>query len=319
MLLLRRHQSTQMGKTVAVSETIDLNDVAVFVKVIEAGGFSRAAEQLALTKSAVSRRVARLEEALGARLLHRTTRRSSPTEAGTRFHQRAIVALAELSDATTEIDELALEPRGRVRITAPPDLGSEYLAPLIARFTRRHPRIEIELCLSTRFVDLVAEGFDFALRGGVLQDSSLVARRIATTPLVAIASSRYLAKHGTPREPEDLCAHECILFGAEQGRARWTLVGPSGERTVSVTGRVRTDDLAFVRALTLQGAGIALLPLVGAKPAITRGPLVRLLPGWHGPAGALYLLSPSARHVRQAVQLLREYLYVELKRALSHE
>jgi DNA-binding transcriptional LysR family regulator len=308
-----------MGNTVASDATIDLNDVAVFVRVIEAGSFSRAADQLGLTKSAVSRRLARLEEALGARLLHRTTRRSSLTEAGARFHQRAVHALAELSDASTEIDELALEPRGTVRVTAPPDLGSEYLAPLIARFTRRHPRIEVELSLSTRFVDLVAEGFDFALRGGVLRDSSLVARRIATTPLVPIASSRYLAKHGTPREPEDLSEHECILFGAEQGRARWTLIGPSGERTVSVTGRVRTDDLAFVRALTLQGAGIALLPLVGAKPAITRGPLVRLLPEWHGPAGALYVLSPSARHVRQAVQLLREYLYVELKRALAHE
>jgi DNA-binding transcriptional LysR family regulator len=307
-----------MGNTVAFSSTIDLNDVAVFVRVIDAGSFSRAASDLGLTKSAVSRRVARLEEALGVRLMHRTTRRSSLTEAGKRFHQRATSAVSTLREAASEIDELVQEPRGTVRITAPPDLGTDYLVGIVGKLTRRHPGIEIELSLSTRLVDIVAEGFDIALRGtGALRDSSLVARRIAMTPLVLIASSKYLAARGTPRAPEDLSEHECILFGTDPERTRWKLTGPAGERTVAVHGAVRTDDLAFSRALAGAGGGIALSPLMHVQKALARGTLVRVLPQWRGSTGALYLVCPPARHVPHAVQLVRDYLLSELTRSMA--
>lgn len=317
-LLLWRHQSSKMGNTVASPTTIDLNDVAVFVRVVDAGGFSRAAKDLGLTKSAVSRRVARLEDALGVRLLHRTTRRSSLTDAGRRFHQRATHAVAALAEAAGEVDDLAGEPRGTVRITAPPDLGSEHLAGPIVRFTRKYPGIQIELSFSARHVDIVGEGFDFALRGtGALRDSSLVARRIASTPLIVVASPRYLAKRGTPEVPEDLQSHDCILYGVEPDRTRWKLAGPRGERTVRVNGVVRSDDLAFMRALAVEGGGVALSPQAHVHKALARGALRRILPEWRGSTGALWLVSPPSRNRPQAVELLSEYLVAELTKSMA--
>lgn len=302
-----------MGQTVAALATIDLNDVAVFVRVVDGGSFTRAAEQLGLPKSAVSRRVARLEEALGARLLQRSTRRLHLTEAGTRYHQHATQALATLGDAATEIGELQDEPRGSVRLTAPPDLAFDYLTEPLAKFAKQYPKVAVELVLTVRRVDLVAEGVDFALRAGTLRDSSLIARRIVVTPLVPMAAQSYVARRGLPRQPEELARHDCILFRPENGRNRWTLIGPHGERTVSVTGPLAADDMRFVRELTLTGIGIGLIPMSTLAKPSQKKRLVRVLPEWCGPGGSLYLVYPAARHVPQRVMLLREHLFEHLR------
>jgi DNA-binding transcriptional LysR family regulator len=304
-----------MRHSVVNLATIDLNDVAVFARVVETGSFTRAAAQLGLPKSAVSRKLARLEEALGVRLLQRSTRRLSLTEAGARYHAEAATALAALSEAAEQVTELQDEPAGRVRITAPPDLAYDYLTEPIASFCRRYPKIRVELLLTARIVDLVAEGVDFALRAGGLRDSSLVARRITTSRQVMFATRGYLARRGVPREPEDLEQHDCVLFRPENGKNKWTLRGPRGERTVTVTGPVAADDVRFVGQLTASGLGIGRVPTLICPDHPDRD-LVRVLPEWDSAGGALSLVHAPTRHVPQRVQLLREHLFEELKKAL---
>jgi DNA-binding transcriptional LysR family regulator len=304
--------------TVADKGTIDFNDVTAFTRVVEAASFTRAAAQLGLPKSVVSRRVARLEEALGARLLQRTTRRLQLTDAGTRFHQRAAAALAALDEAATCVGELQAEPRGTVRFTAPGDL-QEHLAPALAEFAERYPDVEVEAVLTMRRVDLVAEGFDFALRAGTLRDSSFRARRIMSAPLGLIAAPAYLDRRGTPKTPDDLTKHDCVLFRPENGRSRWPLVKDNTERTVTVRGPIAGDDFAFVRSLTLCGVGIAFMPLLTCAADLAEGRLVRVLPAWRGPSGGLYLVYPTARLVPQRVLLLREHLYESLRASLGSD
>jgi DNA-binding transcriptional LysR family regulator len=306
-------------RTVAPKGTIDLNDIRVFARVVEARSFSLAAKQLGLPKSAVSRRVARLEDALGAQLLQRTTRRLHLTDAGARYHQQAMHALAALSDAADDLGVMQQEPRGTVRLTAPLNLVLQDLARPIAEFNRLYPRVTVELVLTSRFVDLVAEGFDFALRAGILQDSSLVAKKIFSSSLVLMAAESYVQRRGAPNTPEELGNHDCVLYKAEAGRNRWVLHGPIGERTLTVTGTVSADDLGVVVALVHEGAGIGLVPAERSQVAGAAGKVVRVLPGWHGPPGGLYIVYPPAPHVPQRVRLLQDHLYESLRSTMKSE
>jgi len=305
-------QSSIKQKTVAKIGTIDLNDVAAFVQVVTAASFTQAARQLGLPKSAVSRRVARLEDALGARLLQRTTRRLHLTDAGTHYYREATEALAALDDAKEAVGELQAEPRGTVRITAPGDFHDHLEEPL-SEFAERYPKVYVEVVLTGRRVDLVGEGFDLALRAGHLLDSSLRVRRLGTTPLVTMAAPAYLERHGTPQRPEELANHTCVLFRSENGQSRWQLSGPDGERAVTVRGPVGSDDFALIRDLAKRGVGIALVPLHSCLADITANELERVLPAWSGPAGALFLVYPPSPQVPQRVVLLREHLYERLR------
>jgi DNA-binding transcriptional LysR family regulator len=306
------NQSKNEQHTVANLGTVDLNDVAAFVKVVASESFTQAARQLGVPKSAVSRRVSRLEEALGARLLQRTTRRLNLTDAGARYYRQANEALAALYDAKEAVEQLQAEPRGTVRITAPGDFH-EFLAEPLRVFAARYPKIYVEAVLTGRRVDLVGEGFDLALRAGYLLDSSLRVRRLGDTPLVTMAAPAYLDRCGTPQRPEELADHTCILFRSEDGQSRWQLSGPDGERAVTVRGPVGSDDFALVRALAKLGAGIALVPLHSCVAELNAKELVRVLPTWSGPTGALFLVYPSSRQVPQRVVLLREHLYESLR------
>ena len=293
-----------------------MNDVAAFVKVVATTSFTQAALQLGVPKSAVSRRVARLEEALGARLLQRTTRRLNLTDAGARYYRQANEALAALDDAKEAVEELQSEPRGSVRITAPGDFH-EFLGEPLREFAERYPKVYVEVVLTGRRVDLVGEGFDLALRAGYLLDSSLIARRLGMTPLVTMAAPAYLAQHGIPQRPEELADHTCILFRSEDGHSRWQLSGADGERAVTVRGPVGSDDFALVRALATLGAGIALVQLHSCIAELSARQLVRVLPAWTGPTGALFLVYPSSRQVPQRVVLLREHLFERLRKTFE--
>jgi DNA-binding transcriptional LysR family regulator len=301
--------------TVAKTATIDLNAVAVFARVVETGSFTGAAAQLGLPKSAVSRRVARLEEALGVRLLQRTTRRLHLSDAGARYYHQAALALAGLNDAARALGSLQAEPRGTVRITGPTGFDLPRFSKMLTDFTRRYPRVQIDVELTSRFVDLVAEGFDLALRGtDTLRDSTLISRRIAKTPLVFVASPGYLKRRGAPKSPADLSNHDCVLFGNPAAAGRWLLSGPGGERTVEVRGNFRVGDMELAWALAERGAGIAQAPLQSIADLLSRGRLQRVLPDHQGATGALYLVYPSAQFVPQAISLLREHLFIELRR-----
>lgn len=293
---------------------MDLNRVSAFVRVVHDGSFTAAARTLGLPKSSISRSVAQLEQDLGIRLLHRTTRQLHLTDAGAAFYERVSRALGDIDEATSAAADTQAELSGVVRVTAPVDLGVWALAPIVARFIRKHPKIRVEISLTGRVVDLVAEGFDLAVRAGPLRDSSLIARRIGELHSVPYASPKYLARRGEPKEPSELAQHDCVLFRSTSGKSTWELSRPDApSASVDVTGPVATDDMSFVRKAVLAGSGIGLLPTFLCARAEDTGRLVRVLPEWELHGGAvLHLAYPSARFVPQRVVVLREYFLREL-------
>jgi DNA-binding transcriptional LysR family regulator len=291
---------------------MDLNHAAVFVRVVDEGSFSAAARALHLPKSSVSRAVSLLEEALGARLLQRSTRQIRLTEAGTTFYERASRGLAGVEEAASAVADLQGSLRGPIRITAPGDAGAWLLAPLVARFAAEHPAVYVELVLTGRVVDLVAEGFDFALRAAPMHDSALVARKLAPVEVALWAAPAYLARRGTPTRVADLAEHDCVLFRPDRGRATWKLEGPAGEERVAVAGPVGADDFTFVQRIVLAGTGIGLLPSFLCQGATRDGDLVRVLPRHALSAGTLHLVYPSARYLPNRAAAFRDFLIAAL-------
>lgn len=294
-----------MGYAVAMA---DLNDVAVFVKVVERGGFAAAARELGVPTSTVSRTLARLEASLGVRLVHRTTRNVRPTNDGQRLYEEAASAVATLASATRRAAHSTHELRGLLRVTAPNDLAEAFVGEAVAAFAALHPVLELELVLTTRVVNLIEENIDLALRAGALRDSSLIARRIGSTELRLYASPDYLARRGVPRRPSELAKHELVLFRARDGRTHWKLERGRRSLDLEVSGRIRGDDFGFVHAVALAGGGIALMPRTLAVRAVAEGRLVQVLPGWENRGGALFAVYPSTKFVPRKVALFRDFV-----------
>jgi DNA-binding transcriptional LysR family regulator len=292
--LLRDQERTRMT---------EIDDMRAFVEVVESGGFSRAARRLGLSKSIVSRRISRLEEQFGAQLLSRTTRGISPTEAGADFKARSERILAELDEAREAMAHHRGDVVGRLRLSAPLTFGVRNVAPLLAMLAERHPRLEVDLALSDRRVDLVAEGFDAAVRIGTPEDSTLVARRITTIYAALAASPDYIAEHGQPQAPEDLARHQCLLYSG-MANADWTF--QLGKRTVSVRprGRLRSDNGEAILEWAIAGRGIAALPVFLLSDALERKALVPVLQGYPMPESALYVLRPPGQNVPGKVRAL---------------
>jgi DNA-binding transcriptional LysR family regulator len=292
---------------------MDLNHVAAFVRVVQEGSFTAAAKALGLPKSSVSRSIAQLEQDLGVRLLHRTTRKLHLTDAGSAFHTRVARALTDIDEATAAASDLQRELRGPVRITAPVDLGVSAIASIVARFVRKHPNVSIDVRLTSRIVDLAAEGFDLAVRAAAVRDQSLIARHVGNLDLGLYASSRYVAKRGAPTKLADLDAHDCVLLRSDAGNFPWRLTHESGaEQLVEPRGSIAADDISFLKKVVLAGGGIALLPCFYASREEERGKLVRVLPKWRVARSAVYVVYPSARYVPQRVIAFREVLIAEL-------
>ncbi len=296
---------------------MDYNRVALFVRVVRAGSFTGAGASVGLPKSSISRSVSQLETDLGVRLLQRTTRKLSLTDAGQAYFDAVQSAVSGLDDADAAVRELGAEPRGRVRITAPPDTGSFDLAGLMARFSRKHPAIRLELSLSSRTVDLVAEGFDLAIRAGRLNDSSLVARRVGATESAVFAAPAYLRRRGRPKTLEELSAHDWVLYRAHDGRATIRLQGPEGERAFEATGALVADELGFCLAAAEAGAGLVLMPVAAAIDAVRAGRLEHLMPAWSQSGNALWVVTPSARYLPARVAVVRDYLVDALTRKIA--
>jgi len=295
---------------------MDLNHVAVFVRVVEAGSFTAAGEALGLPKSSVSRTVSRLEDELGIRLLARTTRSLHLTDTGRAYYERARHALASLDEAAASVVDEGTEARGIVRMTAATGIGSAELAIQISEFTKLYPDIHVELAITGRTVDLIEEGFDLALRGGVLEDSDLVARTIGKTDFGLFASPAYLEAHGEPRTLAELAAHRCILYKGRAGRDTWTLSDEHGTpESVEVKGPINVDETIFVRQAVEVGAGIGLLPLVVLARCQKAGyldTLVRVLPNYARRGGQIHLVTPALDLLPRRVKLLRDFLAEKL-------
>ncbi|CAN7474186.1 LysR family transcriptional regulator [Phenylobacterium sp. LjRoot164] len=284
---------------------LDLEDIQAFAEVAEAQSFGRAGQRLGLSKSMISRRVARLEAELGTQLLSRTTRGVSVTEAGIEFKERADRVLAELEAARDDLAQRGEEIVGSLRLSAPLSFGMTHLSAVLAELAVRHPKLHLDVSYSDRFVDLIGERYDAAVRIGTLEDSSLVARKIAPIRAALVASPAFLEAHGTPARPEDLDGLPAVTSGVEV----WRFL--DGKRTVTVRpeGRFKADNGPAVLAGAAAGLGVAMLPTFLMGPAIDRGEVVPLLLDFPTPPAGLYVVRPPpAAHMSGKVRALTELM-----------
>ncbi len=282
---------------------LDLNDVALFVRVVRNGSFAEAARQLGMPPNTLSRRVQQLEAQLGTRLLQRSTRKLTLTHSGQAFHDRCSGAVEGLINAGQQLITGSQEPSGTVRIAAMADFFDFFPMEWVADFLAVHPRVQLDFVLSDSPADLIADRIDIALRGGTLQDSGYVGRQLlgaANEGLVA--SPKYLNQRGVPLTLEDLVSHDCVSFGHPSGVTTWRLNGPNGvEEDVQITSRFNGNTAQALRKATLAGLGIALLPPTMTKFDLQAGRLVSVLPDYHRTGYGLHVLYPSRQHLPLAV------------------
>jgi DNA-binding transcriptional LysR family regulator len=280
-----------------------------FVRVAESGSFSKAAARLKSSKSAISRQVSALEAELGARLLHRTTRALTLTEVGRGYFEQATRILSDLAEANASVGQLQAAPRGRLRVSAPMSFGFLHLAPAVPDFLERYPEVELEMVMNDRFVDLIDEGFDMAVRIGKLVDSSLIARRLAPARIAVCGAPAYLEKRGVPTSPDQLKAHECLCYSNVGMAQEWRFLRPDGRLwPVEVRGRLHANNGDALRAAALRGFGLAVLPgfLVGSD--VQSGALVSVLEEFLPRDSAVHAVYPHARHLSPKVRAFVDFL-----------
>ena len=285
-----------------------LDGIAAFARVVDGGSFSTAAHRLGISKSAVSAHVQRLEERLGIRLLNRSTRRLSLTEAGAAYYRHCARILAEAESAEQVASALQREPRGTLRISAPNSFGWMHVGPAVPAFLKRYPELSVDITLSPAHVNLVDEGLDLAIRIGVLEDSPLVVRRLAPSRLVVCATPAYLKEHGKPREPGDLTKHNCLCTGLLPWGDEWRLAGKRGEVRVAVGGSFRSNSAEMLRTAALDGIGIAVLPTWAVAEPLRSGALRRVLEAWEPPASTIYAVYPGNRLMSMKVRAFVDHL-----------
>ena len=274
---------------------IQLDDMQLFVEVVKAGGFTRAAENLAMPKSTLSTRINKLEQGIGLRLLNRTTRKVEATEAGRLYYESAVKIIEEARLVHEQLGGMLANPQGTLRISAAVDFAYYVIAPLLSEFCERYPLIKLEFDVTPRKVDLITEPFDLALRAGELQDSNLIARVIGVFNVGLYAAPDYLAKFAEPKMPIELAQHQCLIF---PNRQTWRLLRerankPKEERSIEVHGRLMANSIGMLQNLAEQGLGIAMLPHAFAMRAVAKGKLQRILPEWEAEASKIHALTAT--------------------------
>lgn len=282
---------------------MNIEDLQTFVAVADTGGVSAAARRLGLSKSIVSRRLYRIEAELGTQLLARTTRGAALTEAGSTFRDHAARASAEI-DLARETILPAGALRGRLRVAMPLSIGPTHFAPALSEMAHRHPKLHIHSSYTDRFVDLIAEGFDCALRVGYLPDSNLIAKRIVTIHGTLVASPNYIATHGSPQKPDEIVAHEALMQGTEA----WQFM--DGDKIVSVQpqGRFKADNALVLAAASAGGLGIAWLPDCITRDYVRSGALVPIMTDYPPPPAGTYVVRPPGLHPARKIRVLTETL-----------
>ena len=280
---------------------MDLNAVLLFTKVVQAGSFTAGARALGLPKSTASRKVAELERDLGAQLLKRTTRKLQLTDVGEEFYARTSRIVSDVQEAELAVSQLQATPRGTLRLTAPVEFGLS-LAALLRRYMDENPHVKVDVVLTDRVVDLVEERFDLALRAGKIPDSSLIVRRLSPAKRVLCASPEYLDRAGTPRRPEDLSKHGCIVFEPGTEGATWSLDGPKGAVDVPVDARLRVNNYDMARQAALVGLGVAMLPTFQCADDVRTGKLVVVLSEWSSREVPMHAVYASSRHLTPKVR-----------------
>jgi DNA-binding transcriptional LysR family regulator len=289
-----------------------------FTRVVEAGGFAAAARQIGLSRSAVNKLVMNLEDSLQTQLLHRTTRKVTPTDAGRAYYERCISILADVKEAELALTRLHEEPRGSFRINAPMTFGTLHLAPILADFIAQYPELHVELSLNDRFIDPIEEGFDVTVR--IAQDptsASLIVHHLASSPIVLCAAPGYLATHGTPTLPQDLKHHACLHYGHMAQGNTWTLIGHGETHQVAIDGPICCNNGEVLRVAALAELGIAMLPTFIVTSDLRQGSLKQLLNDYHPPEINIYALYPVNRHLSTKVKLFVEFLQERLEAGID--
>ena len=281
--------------------------IPIFVAVVESGGFSPAAKLLGISKSAVSKRVNLLEQSLGVKLLHRTTRKISLTEAGEHFFEHAVIANMAAKDAEDAVAQLQGEPQGRLRINTPMSFGRLHIAPFIPLFLKRYPKISIDMVMSDEVVDLVGGGYDIAIRSGTLADSSLIARKLAPLRSVLCASPEYLQKQGSPKTLDELNQHNCILFSYSRDLKEWSFTRGGQTQAIEVSGNYQVNNSEALKEALLQGTGIGRLPTFVAGTEIKAGRLIPLFTDYDMYEQSIYAVFLERQYMPAKVRAFLDY------------
>jgi DNA-binding transcriptional LysR family regulator len=289
---------------------MDLNEILVFAAVARAASFSRAAVELGMPKSTVSRKVSELEERLQSRLLQRTTRKLSLTDAGRTYYDYAARISGEIEEAERAVSSLQTKPLGLLRVTAP--INVAFLSPIIRDYLKRYPDVRLELLNTTRTIDLVEERFDLGIRAGTLADSTLIARNLGSVKWFLVATPGYLKRYGRPRTPEDLTKRDCLLFSAGRSEVRVVLVRDGRTSELALLPRLLAGDMDVLLTAATSGLGIALLPTFLCVEALRAGQLERVLRDWEAPEAPMHVVYPSSRHMSAKVKSFVDHLQQRL-------
>lgn len=284
-------------------------NMTTFVRIVETGGISAAADHMDVAKSVVSRRLKELEAHLGVELFHRTTRQLNLTDSGRTFYQQCVRILADILEVEHTTSQFHGALKGSLKVAVPLSFGLMHLGPAITTFLQTHPDIEFDLDFSDRQVDLLAEGFDLAIRIASLPDSSLIARRLAPIQIIMCASPAYLERMGTPQTPDELIKHPCLVYNLVSNSNNWTIYDAAGKLIKTrVTPYLRASNGEFMRDAAIAGLGIVLLPAFIVYREIERGALIPILTRYHYSQMAAYAIYPQTRHLSQRVRAFVDFL-----------
>ena len=286
---------------------MDLNEILVFARVVQAGSFTRAAAELGMPKSTVSRKVSDLEERLKSRLLQRTTRKLSLTDVGRTYYDYCARVVGEIEDGERAVSRLQERPRGLLRVTAPVNVA--FLGPIVSDYLKRYREVRLDLFCTARAVDLVEERFDLGIRAGTLADSTLIARSLGSARWFLVATPAYLKRRGRPRSPDDLKKHDCLLFGTGIDNAGVGLENADTSVQVALSARLMVTDMDILHAVAAAGLGIALLPASRCAEDLRAGRLERVLADWNAPSTPVHVVYPSTRHLSPKVKTFVEHLH----------
>lgn len=290
----------------------DLNDVAIFIQVVESGSFAGGARRMGVPPNTLSRRIKQLEDTMGVRLLHRSTRKLALTDAGRALFEQSASQIGELLEVSRRFADRSQEPAGRVRVAVTADFFDVFRMEFVAGFLAQYPRIQLDFLLSDHRVDLIAEGIDLAFRSGMLPDSSLVARKIFIGSRMLAASAGYLEQHGSPSHVSELNQHLCIFPSSPSGQATWRFSGPGGAADIVVTGRVCANTAQAQLKAAVAGLGICFLPGPILHASLRNGALVEVLPKFRQQDIDLYVVYPSRRQIPLAVSTFADQAVTHL-------
>lgn len=275
---------------------MDFNEVAIFIKVVKVGSFSRAAKELGMPNSTVSAKISSLERRLGVTLIQRTTRKLNITPAGNAYFKRCMLGMEEIQAAEAEIANIQGEPQGLLRITAPTEFGSTLLPGLISDYIKKFPKVRVEVLLTDRRIDLLSENVDLAIRAGEMKDSTLIAKRIGSIYFAPFASPKYLKARGTPSHPRELKQHSCLQF-TPLGVDEWKMTSSKGSLNVPLSGRVLMNDMTALKKMAVMGDGIVFLPTYYCYTEVSNKQLIRILPEWRSSLAPIHFVYPAQRFV----------------------